>query len=562
MVATGCGDSTDETRDAVTSPETVADIESETVADIESETVADIVADTGPETVTDIESETVADIEPETVADIEPETVACTCVGSEVCVNGACTCPTLTLVKTEPTRNAISAQPHAPLALTFSCRVSLPTTIALPVVSSQRGRAAGTWSHGPSEDVTVFTPTRGFLAGERVDVTITDGAVVSVVPEHVNARPHAFAFTIATAPASGLFVAHPSTLPGFRDSATLGDLDGDGDLDILSSGGVGLTTPLSVWLGATDASGFALTPTEQTSAPDYSYGAALGDIDGDGDNDALALRHTIHPPQPAQRILRNDGSGAFTVETDGLPAMAGYAVAIMDIERDGDLDFIAATYQQIQVLVNDGSGHFTSGATVATEFTFHLAVGDFDDDGINDFAFTSFMSSLDLYIAYGDGLGGFTRSPSLQHSASINSQEIGIGDVDGDGDLDLVLPTLTHGDEPLLLRNDGQRTFTPIAGAFDGTSTLLLRPEISLLDLDGDGDLDAYGRAANVSPQDDELWVNDGTGHFTLRDDPSTSYTVYDAYPGDLDGDGDLDLFEVSTTAGRFLMNQPAALPR
>src|SRR5262245_53083966 len=158
--------------------------------------------------------------------------------------------------------------------------------------------------------------------------------------------------------------------PNNQNSATadFGDVDGDGDLDALVAGVLGEDLLLN------DGAGFFTLANGQIPPPivipplnrfDISADVRLVDIDDDGDLDALVSNENPFNPSPTggdqNRIWMNDGSGVFTDETAArLPAATDQTGAMLpgDIDGDGDLDIVVLNRGQDFVLVNDGTARF------------------------------------------------------------------------------------------------------------------------------------------------------------------------------------------------------------
>ncbi|MGH7151068.1 MAG: FG-GAP repeat domain-containing protein, partial [Planctomycetota bacterium] len=144
----------------------------------------------------------------------------------------------------------------------------------------------------------------------------------------------------------------------------LGDVEGDGDLDLLCGHGpYGLPIGAQSRLYLNGGSGVFLDATNQLPAIlDVTYGVALGDIDEDGDLDAVmangAAASSSYPTGDQNQLYRNDGSGVFVLATGALPALLDdtRAVALGDLDGDGDLDALFGNQGTVaggyRVLVN------------------------------------------------------------------------------------------------------------------------------------------------------------------------------------------------------------------
>ena len=174
------------------------------------------------------------------------------------------------------------------------------------------------------------------------------------------------------------------------------------------------------------------------------------------------------------------------------------------------------------------SAQFTLGQTITSSQTQHIAIGDVDSDGDLDIV-VQYVSE-GTHVWQNDGSGSFTDSGQTLS----NCGALALGDLDGDGDVDLACA-------PKVFINDG-------SGAFTELPTSLLSDaaeDIKLADLDGDGDLDAAVVGGGYA-----TFMNDGSGSFSQVQ----QFTGLVGYPhrlavGDLDNDGDLDLIISGWTA-------------
>lgn len=317
----------------------------------------------------------------------------------------------------------------------------------------------------------------------------------------------------------------------FGDAETLdvalGDVDGDGDIDAL----VAVPQSYQLWLNSGEG---VFQQTDQTlPSPRSSQIArfqrvALVDLDGDGDLDAL----TDSGP------LLNDGAGTLT---GGIPPNPGFFLTARgDLNGDGAVDIFRVTHtlipQTTEVWLNDGTARFAlSGQTFEAGGGISVALGDLDADGDLDAFVGAARTGQSLLL--NDGAGRFTATG--QTVGAGFTRMIAIGDLDGDEDLDVYLSN--SGNFQVLL-NDGTAHFSD-AGQNPAFASAR---SVDLVDLDRDSDLDVL-----VPLGDGKLIVrpNDGLAHFgapiRVAMSPDAADVVH-ARVGDLDGDGDVDIAVVN----------------
>lgn len=162
---------------------------------------------------------------------------------------------------------------------------------------------------------------------------------------------------------------------GSSKSVELADLNGDGFLDAFVaqlSGSQG--APNQVWFN--DGNG-NFTSSGQQIGNSVSQHVALGDIDGDGDIDAVVANGG------ANRVFRNNGSGVFSDSGQMLGDSESSHVQLADFDQDGDLDAFVANWfdQPDRVWLNNGTGQFFAFQQLGADTSSHVALGDIDNDG-------------------------------------------------------------------------------------------------------------------------------------------------------------------------------------
>jgi VCBS repeat protein len=352
------------------------------------------------------------------------------------------------------------------------------------------------------------------------------------------------------------------------------DVDGDGDVDLVLWGpGV-----FRLWIN--DGAGNFTDGTHggttglPTLARSPTLVAAL-DADGDGDLDLAYTGNASFPPDYRVHLLINDGRGFFTDGSDGpttgtppaLNCCIAYQLLPTDLDGDGSTDLLARMNGG-QLLLNDGHGRFRDatfgpGTGWVTPFPgARVALGDFDGDGDIDEVGVNWSDNGSWYLYLNDGHGLFydgTNGPVTGLPAAPDPffdlfTNVAAGDLDGDGDLDLVL-TAGHGQARTWM-NDGHGFFVDETWQGpDGRPRLPLltteAPREILLDVDRDGDLDIIH--PDWLTNSNLLFLNDGLGYFSLAAEGSPSHPPDGPMIGsvlaevfDPDADGDLDVLATS----------------
>ncbi len=271
-----------------------------------------------------------------------------------------------------------------------------------------------------------------------------------------------------------------------------------------------------------------------------SAGVSLGDIDRDGDLD-IVLAKGRHWPLD-NLILRNDGKGNFT--TGKLPAAADrtYSAALADLDGDGSLDLVVSNDRPDRkvIYLNDGRGNYrTAGTFGRPEWsTRYITVADLNGDGRPDIIVANRSSNPDkpvpCFVCLNDGKGGFpSEIPLPTQSATI----IVAVDLDGDGKIDLVVPH-RDGGQSLIFWNDGTGKFSA-APVPVGPKQSTIRAAVAA-DIDGDGIVDIVVGDAKTG-----MFIYRGKGQrafeepFALGDKSGAPYSIGVM---DLNRDGKRDL--------------------
>lgn len=286
----------------------------------------------------------------------------------------------------------------------------------------------------------------------------------------------------------------------------LGDLDGDGDLDAFVTNS---DQPNEVWLN--NGQGFFIFSHDLTSH--YSKAVALGDVDGDGDLDAFVANGEHEPNSLFINLggVQNEEPGQFIDSGQALGESYSTAVALGDLDGDHDLDALIANYETTtEVWLNQGnaqggeSGFFTNSLQSLGGFYGRaVALGDVDSDGDLD-AFLANQSNQPNELWLNDGKATFTNSG--QKIGHTNSFDIALGDLDADNDLDAFVANRNRNQPNKVWLNQGGIQ-DGVEGVFTDSGQSLGHQgsfAVALGDLNGSGGLDAFVS----NHESDQIWFN------------------------------------------------------
>jgi hypothetical protein len=240
---------------------------------------------------------------------------------------------------------------------------------------------------------------------------------------------------------------------------------------------------------------------------------------------------------------------------------------LTDLDGDGDLDVVFSNLgdffgqgrrvQPLGVWLNDGAGHFTNQSAVVvgglSKAVREVAIGDIDGDGDLDLYVPDAFGGVDVLLVNQGGAAFVDQAATRMPGVASHAGAARFADVDDDGDLDLLVGdgyATTATQMVHLYLNDGTGGFTPADDhlpvqaevADPNDPAFAVDPDdFDLLDVDRDGDLDLL---VNNHQGRELLWLNDGTGHFSdaSANVPLPSGNPNKYNPGVCDVDGDGDL--------------------
>ncbi|MBN2069895.1 MAG: VCBS repeat-containing protein [Candidatus Krumholzibacteriota bacterium] len=309
-----------------------------------------------------------------------------------------------------------------------------------------------------------------------------------------------------------------SELANWTYSIALGDIDSDGDLDLACGNSVNTRFYLN------EGGVFHLEPALSLEST-HSYCLALGDINGDGDLDLVTRDNYGHI------VLFLNAGGVFQTPRAWSSGRNADCIVLGDVDSDGDLDLVCNGYYDNALYLNV-DGVFQTGQIWSTGETTSMALGDIDSDGDLDLACGT-LASNKIYL--NDG-GIFQQEPIWSSGPGNETRSVAFGDMDGDGDLDLLCGNHSSVGvsqySVLYLNDEGVFQVEPIWQ--NGPAQVY---SVALGDIDSDGDLDLVSGSSSSN----KLYLNDGGVFQWAWSSQWEDITKWVAL-GDIDGDGDLDL--------------------
>ena len=430
-------------------------------------------------------------------------------------------------VSSAPAALSNSVARTANVSATFNQDMNAATSATFVVHGGLTGKRSGGYS-GAATSTLTFDPASDFEPGEAVEVSLTTSLQATDAGALQSARVLRFVAAANTAPAVFTNASNGVDAPTNNNySASLGDLDGDGDLDLVTGNG---NLVNRVYLG-TGTGTFATGNDVDTPAND-TRSAPLGDLDGDGDLDLVTANAGVQ----ANRVYLSNGNGTFASGTNvDTPTNSTDAMSLGDVDGDGDLDLVTGNWNQVNRLyLGNGNGTFASGSDVdtPTNQSTSVSLGDVDGDGDLDLVTGNFNQANRVYL--GNGTGTFATGSNVD-TPTNQTRSASLGDLDGDGDLDLVTGNDTQVNRVYL--GNGNGTF---ASGSDIDTPTNRTNSVPLGDLDGDGDLDLV---TGNDTQVNRVYLGNGNGTFASGTDVDTpTNRTLSVSLGDVDGDGDLDI--------------------
>lgn len=345
----------------------------------------------------------------------------------------------------------------------------------------------------------------------------------------------------------------------YPHGVAVGDFNQDGKVDLVVA--KGSSTTVSVLTNTTTGNTFSFnTPLEVTAAGNSHEDVATGDLDGDGKLDFVTA-NTWNTNSVS--VFRNTTTGStisFAAKTDLTVVGSPYGVAIGDVDGDGKPDVVAVNSTTganvISVMRNTSTPGNLSFAD-KIDFPggvgpFNIKIADLDADGKAEIVVTGqYSSSSHLSVLKNNSTVGNISFQAPTELAIVGGPfSVAVGDLNSDGKPDIVAAS-AFSNAVVVKRNTSTPGILSFAGTIDYLTTGSYPEGVAIADIDGDGKPDVV--ATNNSGNTVSVLRNTNTSTSTISFASRVDYAV-GAYPnivacGDLDGDSRADIIVANTSA-------------
>ena len=422
------------------------------------------------------------------------------------------------------------------------------------------GATKATVSNATDTLLTVKVP----IGATYLPITVTNTAKNLMA---ASAKPFSVSYTCGNISSTSMAGKVDFTAGGSPYNVSLGDIDGDGNADIVSTNYTG--TSVSVYRN-TSKSG-SITTSSFASKVDYTtgsssapspFGLALADIDGDGKLDMLVTNYVDN----SVSVFRNNASSgsisssSFDTKVEFSTGTTPSDIAIADLDLDGKVDMVVSDFSDntISVYRNISSSGSISTSSFDSRVSFttntnpySISIADVDGDGKLDISVANRNGTCVSVFRNNASSGGFSTksfSTSVDFSTGSGSElhKLVHADLDGDGKLEMCVSDWNGG--VFVFRNtstSGSITSSSFASNVNFSVGSIPRG-LALGDLNGDGKVDIL--ASNWNSGSISVLRNtssSGTinsGSFASAVDYTAGANPRSIVMGDVDGDGKPDL--------------------
>ena len=440
--------------------------------------------------------------------------------------------------------------------MTFSANETT-AVIRVPIIGNttvQSNRTFGVNLSNPLQQAPFATPASfatgsgsssvawGDVNGDgRLDLAVANFAVDSVTVLLNTTTTGATSFA-----ALGCFAAGLTPV-----AVAFGDVNGDGRLDLAVANAGSNTVSVLLNTTTTGATTPAFATQQNFNTADYPSSVALGDVNGDGLLDIVTANYDS---ASVSVLLNTTTTGAttptFATQQEFDTFSDPTSVALGDVNGDGLLD-LAVSHDgdyRVSVLLNTTTSGVVGFGTMSFRLTnsiYSVALGDVNGDGLPDLVTANSDSETVSVLLNTTTTGETTPTFATQQNFyySTNPSSVAVGDVNGDGLLDLAVANAGSASVSVLLNTTTTGATTPTFATQQPFNVGLSPYSVALGDVNGDGSLDIV--TANYDSETVSVLLNTtttGVLNFATQQNFNTADYPISVALGDVNGDGLLDI--------------------
>jgi hypothetical protein len=446
------------------------------------------------------------------------------------------------IMATVPGQNALNVATDAAISATFDVDIDPATvTPASFIVNSRiRGPVSGSLDYDAVTRTAAFTPAGDYYTGDQITVQLSTG--IQAPDGAPLTQSYNWSFTVNVSDGT------ESVKPGIEYSTVtvpfwpvVADLNSDGHPDAACVNSTGPNvSEFVIYINNGDGT-FGPGTTYPSATEEYDITAA--DVDGDGDLDLVSVERLAGNIS----VMLNNGDGTFPDINTFYIGTQPLAVCVADFDGDGDLD-LAVTYTvygDVGIMVNNGDGTFMlTGTFDPGHPAFDILPADMNNDGFPDIVTANCwdISSISVLLNQGDGTFGPASEYLLAHQFDFMYGNVfSVADFDADGDIDIAAAVSEGAYCVSLLFNSGDGSLLP-----EVMLPLQSMPTaIAAADIVADGSMDILiSCIAAIGNPSFIILAGNGDGTFEQINLPLglISSARHSFSVADFDGDGRLDL--------------------